>query len=1179
MTFRPWFRFVALALGLTFAALAPAASHQRRGGGSDEDLPLEPASTITFTTDEGTWISLDVDPDGESIVFELLGDLYELSIAGGAATQLTSGMAYDVQPRISPDGEWIAFVSDRDGNTNLWIARRDGSDPRKLSSGDRGAVISPDWTPDSQYVLVTETGGGSPASVRMYHVNGGSGITVGGGADSEGGGGGGGGGGSPTRLGVQMSPDGNYLYFAQSAGGAGGGAGIARWQIARMDLRGGEVDVLTQAEGAAIRPQLSPDGLRLVYGTRHETQTGLRLRDLQTGADRWVIWPLQRDEIESGGAPSRDTLPGYAFTPDGQEIVITFDGKIRRVNVDSGAVTPVPFTVDVELEVGPDLTEPYRVPQGPVRARLVQSPTMSPDGSKLAFSVLTKIYVMDAVAPTTDAATAETAEVTDNGEMRSGEPERSFPAPARAGGATQASPARLTTGDAWEFKPAYSPDGQWIAYVTWSMEEGGHIWKTRADGSGSPQRLTTYPAFYTDITFSPDGSRIVGLRGNEYMRHQTFSEFGGLRIPLDLIWLPAEGGDPALIVPARGVGAPHFASDPERIYVYANEGLISLRYDGTDRRTHLRVTGPSTGGGRAPAADTVLLRPDGRWALAAVNNQIWVVAVPPASGDTPSVSVRGPSVPVKRLTDIGADYFGWADGGDTIFWAIGSTVYRRPFDSIDFAPEEEEDEQEESDEAAGGGSGDEAQGGAGGGQGEAQQQAEQEEQPEEPFEPLDEEESVEAIEVVLEFPRASPEGAIVLRGATVVTMAGGGDGPVIENADVVVTGIRISAVGPRGEVTIPAGAREIDATGKYIVPGFIDTHAHWEFRTHDVLEPHNWTLVANLAYGVTAGLDVQTSTNDYFAYQDLVDTGQSIGQRAFMTGPGVFSRNDFQSYEATLAYLTRYKEHYRTPNIKSYMVGNRQQRQWVVKAADELGLMPTTEGGRNMMLDITHAIDGMHGNEHTLPVVPLYKDVVELFAQTRTAYTPTLLVQYGGPIARLYFFTRTEVHDDPKLNRFYPHNRLDEMTRRIGSWARDDEFSFDEAAAQAAKIQRAGGLVGVGAHGEVQGLGYHWEMWALGMGGMTPREVLQAATIDGARIIGFDADLGSIEEGKLADLVVLDADPLADIHNTNTVRYVMKNGELYDGDTLDQIWPVERPLPRFWWWDAEPPERERGGQD
>jgi hypothetical protein len=394
-----------------------------------------------------------------------------------------------------------------------------------------------------------------------------------------------------------------------------------------------------------------------------------------------------------------------------------------------------------------------------------------------------------------------------------------------------------------------------------------------------------------------------------------------------------------------------------------------------------------------------------------------------------------------------------------------------------------------------------------------------------------------------------------------------GEADVLKNADIVITG-NPSRHRPRREGA--GGAKVIDARGKFIVPGFVDTHAHWEFRTHDVLEPQNWSLIANLAYGVTAGLDVQTSTNDYFAYQDLVETGQSLGQRAFMTGPGIFSSNDFQSYEATLAYLKRYKEHYRTLNIKSYMVGNRKQRQWVVQASKALGLMPTTEGGRDMKMDITHAIDGMHGNEHTLPVFPLYKDVVELFAKTKTAYTPTLLVNYGGIIAEEYFYTTMEVHDDKKLNRFYPHNVLDDYTRRRRVWARKDEFVFPMAAASAARIQRAGGLVGVGGHGQLQGLGYHWEMWGLAMGGMTPREVLKAATIDGAKIIGFAEDLGSLEVGKLADLVVLDRNPLADIRNTNTVRYVMKNGELFDGDTLDQIWPVQRKLPKFWWWEAGP---------
>ena len=234
------------------------------------------------------------------------------------------------------------------------------------------------------------------------------------------------------------------------------------------------------------------------------------------------------------------------------------------------------------------------------------------------------------------------------------------------------------------------------------------------------------------------------------------------------------------------------------------------------------------------------------------------------------------------------------------------------------------------------------------------------------------------------------------------------------------------------------------------------------------------------------------------------------------------------------------------------------------------------EGGGDQKMDITHAIDGMHGNEHTLPDSPIFKDVVELFARTRTAYTPTLIVQHNAQSMREYFFTRTDVHNNPKLRRFYPHNRLDELTRRRPGWQLDDEFQFRQAAAQAAKIQRAGGLVGIGAHSELQGLGYHWEMWAFEMGGMTPVEVLRAATIDGARIIGIDQDLGSIEAGKLADMVILDANPLENIRNTETIYRVVQNGRLYEGDTLDQVWPDATPLAPSWWWSADDPRFNTG---
>jgi hypothetical protein len=571
-----------------------------------------------------------------------------------------------------------------------------------------------------------------------------------------------------------------------------------------------------------------------------------------------------------------------------------------------------------------------------------------------------------------------------------------------------------------------------------------------------------------------------------------------------------------------------------------------MRFDGTDRREHLKLTGPGLYFAEEPVpANDLRIDPDGRWALAHVRNQLYVVAVPRVGGAAPTVDVGDPSLPMAKLTEIGADYFDWSADGKTITWAIGSTFYRAALDAVTF------DKPDETTESEGKDKGKKAR--------EARAAP-----PPLPTEP---------IEVVLEFPRHVPRGTVVLSGAQAVTMRGD---EVIPRADVVVTGNRIVAAGPSGTVDLPAGARIVDVSGMTVVPGFVDTHAHWFEIKRGVLDVQNWSFLANVAYGVTTGLDVQTMTNDMFAYQDLVDVGEIVGPRAYSTGPGIFSDNDFQSVAEVKGVLTRYRDHYRTRNLKAYIVGNRKQRQWVAQAAHELEMMPTTEGALDLKLDLTHVLDGFAGNEHALPIVPLHDDVVQLVARSGIGYTPTLLVTYGGPFAENAFYTSEEVHDDPKLRRFTPHEVIDEKTRRV-AWFHRDEYSYPAVAAQAAKILRAGGRVGVGAHGQLQGLGYHWEMWALSAGGLTPLETLRCATRLGAEIIGLADDLGSIEAGKLADLVLLEADPLADIRNTNSVRFVMKNGELFAADDLRRIWPEAREPERLWWWD-EAPSTVAGGR-
>ena len=1085
----------------------------------DRGLPLEPARWAEFTTSEGTWISLDVSPDGQTIVFDMLGDLYAMPISGGTAVRLTEGMGHDMQPRFSPDGERIVFVSDRSGDNNVWLMPAAGGEPTQLSKGVGSRFLSPDWVPDGDYIVVSRA---APRrgleKLWLYHVDGGTGLEMVGGP------------GGMRLMGPAIDSEGRYVWHSQRNGTWSYNAILPQYQLWVYDRQTGTRTPMTNRYGSAFRPTLSPDGVWLAYGSRHDADTGIRLRQLDSGEEHWLAHPVQRDDQES--TANMDVLPGYSFTPESDALVISYGGGIWRVPVDGSDPTEIPFTVNARVAVGPEVSFEYPIEDTPTFiVKQIRDARPSPDGSRIVFTALDRLY---------------TATLPD------GEPER------------------LTDEEIGEFQPVWSPDGSSVAYVTWDDDAGdGHIKRVSADG-GSPSTVTTAPAYYQQLAWSPDGDRIVAIRSSRRNVQEAIDPFIGLGLDAEFVWVPSGGGDLTVIGPTGGRQQPHFTSDPDRIYSYGRSradpvvgspaggpttlALVSTRWDNTDVKQHLRVTaridvsaGSVADGyqlsetsdlvmpqefdedGEAReliperSAGLVLMAPQGDMALAQIGSDVYTIIVPRLGATVPTVQVSKPdsaAVPVSKLNDLGVEFPTWGADGRSVHWSIGNA-----FLSYDL------------DDAAG----------------DANYVA-----------------SEQRIEVTAD--RDIPQGTVVLRGGRAITMNGG---EIIENADIVITNNRITRVSA-GPGAVPDGAQVIDVSGKTILPGFVDTHAHmWNLRGVHWARP--WIYQANLAYGVTTTRDPQTASTDVLSYEDMVRAGKMMGPRVYSTGPGVFSGDAIRSYEHALSVLRKYSDYYDTKTFKMYMSGNRRQRQWLIMAALELELMPTTEGGLDYRLNMTHAMDGYPGVEHTMPIVPAYNDVVELFETSGTTNTPTLLVSYGGPWAENYYYTHENVVGDEKLNHFTPKREIDFKARRLqttgpgpGGWFMDEEYAFKKHSVWLADLVEGGGNTGIGSHGQLQGLGYHWELWTLQSGGMDEHDALRAATIMGASALGLAGDVGSIEVGKLADLVILDANPLDDIRNSNTVDRVMMNGRLYDGDTLDELWPRQRAAPDEPWRNTAP---------
>lgn len=1044
----------------------------------DVQNPPGPARDVAIDVSEGTWMSVDVSPDGQTIAFDLLGDLYTVPIAGGEANALTRGVAWDEQPRFSPDGRFIAFTSDRGGGDNLWIVGRDGSNPRAVTKETYRLLNSPAWTPDGQYLAArkhfTSTRSAGAGEIWLYHRSGGDGVPM-------------------TKRRTEQkdegepafSPDGRYLYWSLDATPGtrfeyNKDSNGAIYEIRRLDRESGEITTVAGGPGGAIRPTPSPDGTRLAFIRRVRGASVLHVVDLESGEEQPLWNGLDRDLQESWAI--HGVYPGMAWTPDGRSIVVWAGGRIRRVDAESGAVAEIPFHVKDTRRVQDAIRLAVDPAPDSARTRMLRWVSVSPRGDRVAYSALGYVWV------------------------------KALP---------NGAPRRLTRQtDHFEFYPSWSRDGRSIVYVSWDDARLGAVRVAPAAGGGG-RVLTSRPGHYVEPAFSPDG-RTVAYRAiaGGWLTSTAWSRETGV------FAVPAAGGLPRLVT-RRGV-APHFGAASDRVYLIEVGGadgderaLFSVELDGSDERRHLKGV----------YFTEARLSPDERWVAFREKYRVFVMPFTRAGGPV-EAGPAAKQLPVRRVADDSGEYLHWSGDSRALHWALGSELFTRDLGGIfAFAP------------------------GA----------------PDSFFEV-----PARRREIGFAFATDRPSGAIALSGARVVTMRGD---EIIPDGTVVVEGHRVAAVGPRDRVKVPAGARVVDVSGATVIPGLVDAHWHGAMGWEQILPERSWVHDASLAFGVTTLHDPSNDSGEIFTAAEMARAGLITAPRIFSTGTILYgARGDFRADVDSLPdarmHLARMKA-LGAITVKSYNQPRRDQRQQVIQAAREAGLMVHPEGGALYPHNMTMIVDGHTGIEHALPLARLYDDVVQLWRQTRTAYTPTFNVAYGGLDGEHYWYAKTDVWADPRLQAFVPRRLLDARARRPQA-APDGEWNHLEVAREAAKLRRAGVGVQIGAHGQREGLGAHWELWSLVQGGMTPLEALRCATLGGAEYLGMERHLGSIEPGKLADLVVLDRNPLEDIRHSNSARLVMLNGRLYDAARMDEIAPRARPRPPYWWEEGEEALRRMG---
>ena len=1025
---------------------------------------------VAIRTDEGTWMDVDVSPDGRTLAFALLGDIYTMPITGGTPTRIAQGLAWEVQPRFSPDGSRIAFVSDRGGGDNIWTMRTDGSDMRQVTKETFRLINQPSWSPDGRYIVAkkhftTQRSLGT-GEIWLYHVSGGGGVQLVKRANEA----------LQKELGEPIfAPDGNAVYYTRNITPGStfeyaqdSNAGI--FAVERYDIDTGEVTTAVSGYGGAVRPTPSPDGRSIAFVRRDKDKSQLWVKDLASGRERMIYGALDLDMQETWAVYG--VYPMMDWMPDGDSIVVWAGGKLRRVAADGSGARDIPFAIDDSRQVAEAPRPAVDVAPDSFVARIPRFAAVSPDGRTVVFESLGKLYTKPV--------------------------------------GSDAAPRRLTSSDdaSLELWPAWSRDGNHLAFVRWSDDALGRIVTTDARGRGE-RTVTATRGHYAVPQFSPDGRTIVfEKRGGGYLTSPDFSENQGVYA------VPTSGGTPRLI--ARDTATPQFGADGDRLFMIAREGgklqLLSSDLAGEARRVHVE----------GELANDFRVSPRGDYVAFRQNYEVFAMPLLPG-GQAVTVSEDATSLPVTRASKGGADYIGWAQDGATLHWSMGPVLYRASTDAL--TPRLPGDDNAK-------------------------------------FQP-----PVTGTSLARTVRADKPSDTVAITGARIHTMAGDGAG-TIENGTILIRGDRIAAIGAAGSVTVPRGATIVEADGRTIIPGLVDAHAHGPQGTGDLIPQQNWVQVQQLALGTTTMHDPSSTASMIFASAERQQAGSLLAPRIFSTGeiiygakaPSVYARID--SYDDALDHVRRIKAQGGI-SVKNYNQPRRDQRQQVASAARAENMLVVAEGGSLFGMDMNLIADGNSTIEHNIPIDVMYEDVLQFFGGSDTNYTPTLTVTYGGLAGDPYWRQATDVFDHPLLVHTPPKMLLAGTARRVKApeWA----FVDDNAAREGRKLAQRGVKVSIGAHGQQPGIAAHWEMWSFARGGMTAVEALRAGTIEPARSLGMDRDIGSLEVGKLADLVILSADPGQNIRNSDKIEQVMLGGRLYDASTMNEVATGEgRRLP-YWW--------------